>query len=131
MIENKIFNINCAEAKKIKKANSEFYFIAEINGKKIADLKDYLSIITQSFRFPTSVGGLNGYIDWMTDLDWLNANGYILIIQSYNQFMQLDIENKSIVIRLFKENILPWWEEEVEKCVVNGKAKPFNVYLVD
>ena len=30
-----------------------------------------------------------------------------------------------------KNKILPWWESDVEKHVVDGKVKSFQVYIVE
>ena len=67
----------------------------------------------------------------MRDLDWLNADGYVFIIKNFENFMENDISKKEKIMYYFEDEILPWWEEEVERCVLGGKAKPFNLYLVD
>jgi len=38
---------------------------------------------------------------------------------------------KNNLINGYKETILPFWEEEVERVVVGGTPKSFKVYLVD
>jgi hypothetical protein len=30
-----------------------------------------------------------------------------------------------------EEDVLPWWESDVEKHVVGGKVKSFQVYIVE
>ncbi|MDR0299022.1 MAG: hypothetical protein LBI13_02915, partial [Streptococcaceae bacterium] len=60
-----------------------------------------------------------------------NKDGYVLIIRNYKDFLKQDPKKKEIVIDEFKNNILPFWEEEVTRTVVGGKAKPFNVYIVE
>ena len=82
-------------------------------------------------EFPIPAKGLDGYLDWITDLSWLNRDGYALIIKNYNCFMSEDLRKKEIVMESFGKTVLPWWENEVERCVVEGKAKSFNVYLVE
>ena len=67
----------------------------------------------------------------MTDLEWLNKEKYVLMIYHFDQFMQEDAVLKKNLITYFKEDILPFWEEEVTHTVVGAYPKSFNVYLVD
>jgi len=66
----------------------------------------------------------------MTDLDWLGKKSYILIIHDYSKFLMQDLECKKMIMEIFNDEILPWWQKNIEKYVINGKSKPFNVYLV-
>jgi hypothetical protein len=45
--------------------------------------------------------------------------------------MLLYCAKKADFIDHFKDFILPFWEDEVTRVFVGGKAKSFNVYLVD
>ena len=74
---------------------------------------------------------LASYNDWMKDLDWFGKDSYILIIRNYKSFLANDLPLKEMIMEGFRDYILPWWQEDVEKYVVEGKAKPFNIYLVD
>ncbi|HWP79908.1 MAG TPA: barstar family protein [Candidatus Acidoferrum sp.] len=107
-------------------------WIAEIDGSHIATWKDYAREIERVFRFPSSCDkSMDAYLDWMTDLSWLNAQGYVLIIKNIKEFMRNDPKKKEKILRFFIEDILPFWQSGVEQYVVAGKAKPFDVYLVD
>ena len=57
--------------------------------------------------------------------------GYALIINNFDIFMSGDLRKKEIIIESFEKNVLPWWQSQVEQYQVGGKAKPFNVYVVD
>jgi len=117
------------------KAGAGNIFIAELEGKNIDHMDGYLGAINKILQFPKPSEhyrlSYDGYLDWVRDLEWLNADGYILIINNYASFMKNDATIKNEIIDDFKQIILPWWENEVEQCVVEGKAKSFNVYLVD
>jgi Barstar (barnase inhibitor). len=132
-MENKICFVNSKEMEKIKKlfSNEDSMFCVEINGKNIQKLSEYLFIMSRVFKFPYPSVNLDGYNDWMTDLDWLEKDEYILIISNFTEFMKDDLDMKNQIIKDFKEDILPWWQGEVEQYMVGGKAKPFHVYLVD
>ncbi|MDP5276183.1 hypothetical protein [Chengkuizengella axinellae] len=107
-------------------------FIAEINSNcDIKSLQDYLTTMTKVFSFPIPSKGLDGYNDWMTDLDWLEKDGYVLIIYNYKGFLSQDLISKKNVIDGFTNHIFPFWQEEVTKVVVEGRVKPFILYLVD
>jgi hypothetical protein len=67
----------------------------------------------------------------MRDLEWLNKKGYVLIIYNYKNFLNQVFSYRPTIVNGFAELILPWWQKEVEYCVVGGKTKTFNVYLVD
>jgi predicted SnoaL-like aldol condensation-catalyzing enzyme len=106
-------------------------YIAEINGNDIQNLQDYLNTINELFKFPIPTRGLDGYLDWMRDLDWLHKEGYVLIINYFSFFLKDDPSLKSKIVSTFVDTILPFWQDEVTKVVVEGKAKSFIVYLVD
>ena len=139
-MENRIYQITKDELNSIKqqlnsKSNT---WIAEIDGDNISTWQDYADEIERVFKFPANiiemhVNGLSidGYLDWITDLSWLNANGYALIINNFDIFMSGDLRKKEIIIESFEKNVLPWWQSQVEQYQVGGNAKPFNVYVVD
>jgi hypothetical protein len=133
-MENAMYSITEKELNSIKQRirNRRGIWVAEIDGSRVPAWKDYAHEIEKVFRFPTPCDkSMDVYLDWMTDLSWLNAQGYALIIKNVKDFMKSDLEKKEKVLRFFKEDILPFWQSGVEQYVVAGKAKPFNVYLVD
>lgn len=82
-------------------------------------------------KFPRNgEDSIDGYLDWMTDLTWLDTDSILIIIDDYNVFMSKEPEMKVKVIDSFKNMVLPFWETEVEKVVVDGRKKSFNVLLV-
>lgn len=107
-------------------------FIAEINGKDIKTMDDYLSAVWKEFRFPQN-GHVNyyAYLDWIRDLDWLSADAFILLIRNFNSFMAQSKKEKELIINSFENTVIPWWESEIEQYQVGGKAKSFKVYLID
>ena len=133
-MRNEIYNITEEELSLVKQQlySQKGVWVAEIDGSKIPTWKDYVREIERVFRFPTPCDkSMDAYLDWITDLSWLNSQGYSLIIKNVNNFMRNDLEKREKVLRFFREDILPFWQSDVEQYVVEGKAKPFNVYLVD
>jgi len=110
----------------------EKVWVADIDGKGMTKWKDYADAIEKAFKFPTPCDkSYDVYLDWIRDLVWLDANEYVLIVRNYKEFLKNDIELKEEITNDFSEIIIPWWQQEVEKYEVGGKAKPFMVYLVD
>lgn len=132
-MENKVYYVTQKEMDGIKETiqKDDSLYVANINGSTIKSLQEYLKIVNELFKFPIPTRGLDGYLDWIRDLDWLMKDGYVLIINDFSKFLNDDLQLKNKIVDDFKKVVLPWWQEEVEKCVVEGKAKPFNVYLVD
>ncbi|MCP1225198.1 barstar family protein [Sebaldella sp. S0638] len=132
-MKNKIYYVSSEEMHDLKKKlrKKEDVFVVEIDGDFVQDKGEFLDIMTEEFKFPYSVTGFDGYLDWIRDLEWLKSEEYILIINNFGNFIKKDILLKKMIIEDIEEVVLPWWEKEVEDCMVEGKAKPFNVYLVD
>jgi len=107
-------------------------YTVSINGENIQTWDAFLDVMINEFRLPMGEHkNANAYLDWMRDLEWLDKNGYVLIIENYSKFMKDNSKIKKVIINDFEEIILPFWESEVENVVIGGKKKSFNVYLVD
>jgi len=132
MIENKVCSIAADELNRIRQeAKAIDAHLVEIQGDEIQSWDEYLDKIEIAFQFPNKWRvNISGYCDWMTDLDWLGKKSYILIIHDYSKFLMQDLECKKMIMEIFNDEILPWWQKNIEKYVINGKSKPFNVYLV-
>jgi len=134
MLQNKIHHVDAIEASKIIQEawSSTSLHLVELQGKEIQSWVDYISRIENAFKFPTKCEDImDRYFDWIRDLEWLGKDGYVLIIHDFKSFLKLDLPLKKMIIDDYAEIILPWWQEDVEKYVGNGKAKPFNIYLID
>lgn len=134
MFQNKIHNsnISCVEKMLQESKIKKNLHLVEIQGKEIQSWKEYISKIENTFKLPREwVNTIDGYNDWMRDLEWLEKDEYMLIIYDYKSFLEQDPLLKKIIMDGFDNLILPWWQEEVERCAVDGKAKRFNVYLID
>ena len=106
-----------------------------IDGEKICSWSDYWNAISNAFSFPELPSYLkpdyHSYYDLMTDLSWLKYENIILIFENADSFLANDLQLKNNIIKDFKEFLLPFWEEEASKTVVNGKKKNFSVYFVE
>lgn len=133
MIKNNIYYVSKQQAEEklndLKK--DQMAHIGIIQGMTAKTWKDYLTQIRMQYLFPTIEDVFDGYSDWMEDLSWLNKDSYSLFIFDYELFMSKEPKNKKIVMSMFLEDILPWWDTDVTKYCVGGEVKPFNVYLID
>lgn len=129
MDRNKIIIINELSLEEIDENSIKFI----IDGKDIQTIDDYFEAITEKFEFPqfnNQLCNLNGYLDWIRDLSWLEEkfekfDNISLIIKNYKKaFNGNSNEINYFIIELFIEDILPYWEEERD-------YKKFNVYLVE
>lgn len=134
MIKNKIYKITLPEISEIKEEmiHDPSLFLVELDGEKIHTWEEYIGQIEREFEFPTTcIDSMDRYLDWIRDLDWIEKDSFALVIYNYNDFLSSELGLKNKIINTFKDTILPFWEEEVERVVVEGKAKSFKVYLVE
>lgn len=113
-----------------KKAKKNGCYIINIQGSNIQTKKEFLELMEKEFALPDSAGW-DSYTDWMTDLSWIENQCFCIIINEYTNFLKEDDEAKEMVFEIFKEDILPFWENNVMKTIVDGTPRSFNVFLVD
>ena len=51
-------------------------------------------------------------------------------IKNYNELFENNQTEKENLEDTYKNYLLPFWDEEVERTVVGGKRKDFDIYLV-
>lgn len=68
--------------------------------------------------------------DFMTEMDELPEDKYVFIIKNYNDFLSNNSKVKKRIENHYENYLLPFWDEEVERVVVEGKRKDFDIYLV-
>jgi hypothetical protein len=139
-MKNQIFHVSLAELEEIIHSVQNDILVAVIEGKYTKSWMDYAEQIRDEFSFPPEywdflvddIGlGLMRYYDWMTDLCWVNQKKIIVIIHQYKEFLSNKLSLKDNIMDGFKTGILPFWEEEVVRTVVDGEPKSFIVYLTD
>lgn len=135
---NTLYNMSHIEAFSILEniKNNPNIFFAELQGRRIQSWNDYSLEIEKAFHFPSSCrDSIDRYLDWIRDISWLDegfsCSRYVLIIYDFSLMLLNDIPTKKMIKDDFIEIILPWWDGEVENCVLGGKRKQFDVYLID
>ena len=129
-MENQIIYTTKKEFTSITFDTTDNYFL--FSGADCRCLADYLDQVYAKLSFPPIDvrKSLDSYFDWIRDLQWLSRDEIIFVITDFDMFLVNDSVHKRIIIDLFKNEILPWWEYEVENHVVDGTTRKFNVYLV-
>jgi hypothetical protein len=133
---NRLYKMTSDETRQYcDKIDTDTICLVELDGKKLLTFKDYYAEMTRIFKFPPAKRpNLDGYSDWMRDDFFFNKDAYLLVIRDYNKFLSRDKKRKQQVFECFVEDVLPWWEGEVEKYSIvdgePGKPKSFNVILV-
>ena len=128
---NKIETVNIEYLNDLVNRNNSNCHIAIIDGKENKDWDSYIKTIRKIYRFPTIEDNYDGYLDWMTDLSWLGADSFILIFFNYDELLSNDLVCRKIILDKFSDYILPWWDGEVEKYMVGGEKKDFNIFIVE
>ncbi len=128
---NEIKFITEKELEKIIRETNAKRHLAIIDGKDIPDWGSYIKVIEKVYEFPMKNDNYDGYDDWMTDLSWFDEKEFILCIANYKSFLSKDAKSKRIVMDLFRDSILPWWDGEVEKYCVGGEKRSFQVFLIE
>ncbi|MCH4167125.1 MAG: hypothetical protein LKF40_05640 [Megasphaera sp.] len=102
-------------------------FIGEINGSIIHSSHDYIRYIEDEFKFPKKCyDAWEAYIAFMKNLDWLDEEGYVLIINNFSNMLLYKSDIRGSILLSFLENIIPYW-----KSLQCDSDKFFTVLLVE
>ena len=132
---NKLYRMTKEEFEKKKilyKYNDVKYIV--MDGKGIGTYEQYFDKLWKVFNFSEIPDGwekdYHTEDDFLTEMDELPDDKYIFIIKNYDDFLANNIEEKAEIEDYYENYLLPFWDEEVERVVVEGKRKDFDIYLV-
>lgn len=132
---NKLYRMTKEEFERKKilyKFNDVKYIV--MDGTGIETYEQYFDKLWEVFGFGEIPEGwkkdYHTEYDFMTDDDFLPDEKYAFIIKNYDLFMQNNQWEKENLEDTYENYLLPFWDEEVERVVVEGKRKDFNIYLV-
>lgn len=121
------------DEKKILNKHSDVKYIV-MDGRGIETYEQYFDKLWEVFGFSEIPEGWekdnHTEYDFMTDDDFLPADKYIFVINNYDNFMNDNITERHKIENRYENYLLPFWDEEVERVVVEGKRKDFDIYLV-
>ena len=105
-------------------------FAAIFDGNQIQNKEELFRFLEKTAGLPDA-NNWSSIMDWLTDLSWLKAEEYTFIFENYDGFLNDDLSSKDLFLEILEEDVLSWWESDVEKHVVGGKVKSFQVYIVE
>ena len=105
-------------------------FAAIFDGNQIQNKEELFRFLEKTAGLPDA-NNWSSITDWLTDLSWLKSEEYTFVFENYDGFLKNDLMSKDLFLEILEEDVLPWWESDVEKHVVGGKAKSFQVYIVE
>lgn len=121
------------ERKKILYKFNDVKYIV-MDGAGIETYEQYFDKLWEVFDFSEIPEGwkkdYHTEYDFMTDDDFLPKEKYIFVIKNYDKFMKNNKWEKENLEDTYENYLLPFWDEEVERVVVEGKRKDFDIYLV-
>ena len=106
-------------------------FNLNIDGKKVQSERDAIEILANSFNINDLQDG-----NWDALSDRLQRSNYIhqerinIFLNNSNDLFIKDVNSKNTFLEILSDTV-SWWEEDVERYIVDGKRKTFNVYLLD
>lgn len=132
---NKLYRMTKEEFEKKKilyKFNDVKYIV--MDGKGIETYEQYFDKLWDVFNFSEIPDGwekdYHTEDDFLTEMDELPDDKYIYIIKNYDDFLANNIEEKAEIEDYYENYLLPFWDKEIERVVVEGKRKDFDIYLV-
>lgn len=132
---NELYRMTKEEFEKRKilyKYNDVKYIV--MDGKGIETYEQYFDKLWEVFNFSEIPDGwekdYHTEDDFLTEMDELPDDKYIFVIKNYDEFLANNIEEKAEIEDYYENYLLPFWDEEVERVVVEGKRKDFDIYLV-
>ena len=132
---NKLYRMTKEEFEKEKilyKYNDVKYIV--MDGKGIGTYEQYFDKLWKVFNFSEIPDGwekdYHTEDDFLTEMDELPDDKYIFVIKNYDDFLANNIEEKAEIEDYYENYLLPFWDKEIERVVVEGKRKDFDIYLV-
>lgn len=132
---NKLYKMTEEEFEKEKNLNKhkDTKYVV-MDGAGIKTYEQYFDKLWEVFGFGEIPEGFKkDYYtedDFMTEMDELTEDKYVFVIRNYDEFLICNKKIKKRIENYYENYLLPFWDEEVERVVVEGKRKDFNIYLV-
>ena len=106
-------------------------FNLNIDGKKVQSERDAIEILANSFNIDDlQDGNWDALADCLERPDYIIPDSINIFINNSRDLFIKDERSKNIFLEILSDTV-SWWEEDVERYIVDGKRKTFNVYLLD
>ena len=100
--------------------------------KHISSWREYGELMERELQFPRPIeGNTNRFLDWIRDLSWYHYDAYNIIFYNFKKLSTKNFRDAYKIYMEFDQIVLPFWEHDAVRCIVDGKRKDFNVYIVE
>ena len=115
---------NVTELGKLAHAKKMAFF--HLEGEKIEKKEQFLNHAAVAMKFPSHFGGnWDAFYDCLTDMDWVEADGYVIYFDHTDAFASHHESQLETVIELF-EDAVEFWKGEGQAMLVllSGEHAP-------
>lgn len=107
------------------------YFYLNIDGKTVQSEKDVVQILAEDFNIDDlQDGNWDALADRLERPDYINPDSINIFINNAKYLFINDEISKNIFLEILSDTVL-WWDGGVERYIVGGKRKKFNVYIIE
>ena len=107
------------------------YFYLNIDGKTVQSEKDVVQILAEGFNIDDlQDGNWDALADRLERPDYIIPDSINIFINNAKYLFINDEISKNIFLEILSDTVL-WWNEGVERYIVGGKRKKFNVYIIE
>ena len=107
------------------------YFYLNIDGKTVQSEKDVVQILAEGFNIDDlQDGNWDALADRLERPDYIIPDSINIFINNAKYLFINDEISKNIFLEILSDTVL-WWDEGVERYMVGGKRKKFNVYIIE
>ena len=107
------------------------YFYLSIDGKTVQSEKDAVQILAEGFNIDDlQDGNWDALADCLERPDYIIPDSINIFINNAKYLFINDEISKNIFLEILSDTVL-WWDGGVERYIVDGKRKKFNVYIIE
>lgn len=104
------------------------FVVARLDGTRMADADHVFSEFSDALLFPGYFGwNWNALSDCLRDLNWLPADGYLIVIENAPRLLSSDAEDQHTLFRVLSRAVHHWASPLGQP---DGKAVPLKVVLL-
>ena len=107
------------------------YFNLNIDGKTVQSEKDAVQRLAEGFNIDDlQDGNWDELADRLERPDYIIPDSINIFINNAKYLFINDEISKNIFLEILSDTVL-WWDGGVERYIVDGKRKKFNVYIIE
>ncbi|AZV42996.1 ribonuclease inhibitor Barstar [Peribacillus asahii] len=89
--------------------NNSKKFVAMIDGQKCRNKKSFFKEFAKKLKFPDYFGdNWDAFDECLNDLEWLDAEQYVLFIENFNLIFENDEKNLEIFLNILVDTVGEW-----------------------